>query len=189
MTSQLKKFNHSKLSLYLNELELPESLVTEFIAMDNPLAIIQQLTSQQLLESAIKLLALGLPKREAIWWSYLSALDVEKNVTTLLHQTALKTIENWVYKPSENLRQSAGKLADKLEYATASAWAAAAVFCSGGSIAADNRFAVMPDAMMCGHAVSNAIIINSYQADEAESYLKKMLRRGLHIAMGGSGKI
>ena len=54
MTSQLKKFNHSKLPLYLNELELPESLVTEFIAMDNPLAIIQRLTSQQLLESAIK---------------------------------------------------------------------------------------------------------------------------------------
>jgi hypothetical protein len=139
--------------------------------------------------AAIKLLALGLPKREAIWWAYLCCYDYEANSAALTTQNALSTVSQWVHSPTENLRIQAKVLADHLEQYTASSWACMSVYWSGGSISPKEKQLVEPTEFMCGHAASNAIYLAANAQENTHKAFSQYIKTGLHIAMGGNGKM
>jgi hypothetical protein len=175
----LKKFNHEQIQDILQELELPAELANKLTDKKTDMAIINLLIGSDQLQSAVKFLALGLPKREAIWWGYICCEEKEPN----------NIIEQWVKQPDEILRRDAGKLAEKLGLYVPLGWVATALFWSGGSIAPADKPEAEPEPFMCGEAVANAISLSAEQAENSTAKLRLYLKRGLHIAMGGNGRI
>ena len=178
------------LSHILGLLDCTPELLDELNILDSDLAIFQRLEKGGYYAKAIKFLAYGLPKREAIWWAYLASEALEKDNDDPIAQETLTLIETWVREPQEAKRRHAGKLAQALEYYTPSSWTAMAIFWSGGSITPENRPTVEASDEMCAEAVSNAIVISGQKLSthHAENY-SRFLRQGLHIAMGGNGRI
>lgn len=186
---QLKKFDHQQLKEMLTSLELDTPIVESIPDNASDMRIISTLIDTGQLDSAIQFLALGLPKREAIWWSYIGIEPIEHNKKCLHTQQGLKNINDWVHAPSEARRQSAKSLSDSLELYTPTSWANMAIFWSGGSITPKGKPEVKATPHMCGQAVSNALILAADQSDNPAQTKKQMIQQGLHIAMGGNGRI
>ena len=186
---RLKKFNHQQLPEIIQALELPDAVSVLIADAKTDIEIIDSLINAGYDEFATKLLAMGLPHREVIWWAYLCCQESEKNNKDQVTQEALQVIDSWVKQPTDFQRRIAGKLAEQLEYYSPSSWIAAAVFWSGGSITPEEKPQVEPAMYMCNTAASNAILFSAEISDDSSSFMKQALRRGLHIAMGGNGKI
>jgi len=185
----LKKYNHSQLNTIIQELEIPDELRDSIASQSSDVGILNTLISQKHYSAAVKFLALGLPKREAVWWAYICVETVEKNKQDLQTQQALKATSEWVRQPSEENRQKVEPLAKALELYTPASWAAMAVFWSGENIAPPGRKPVKPAEFMSGHAVSNAIFLAAEESEATDDQLKTFLKQGLHICMGGNGRI
>lgn len=189
MKKHLKKFNIGVSDEIIEELDLPKESLKEMKKYDTDISLINFFIQSEMFEQAIKYIALGLPLKEAIWWAYICAQDAEEKKSHLNTQSALRTVNQWIRTPSEELRQSNKNFAETLQQYTPTSWAAMAIFWSGGSIAPVGRPPIEPLPFMAGHAVSNAITL---AASEAESYIDKVkhyIKQGLHIAMGGNGRI
>ena len=104
-------------------------------------------------------------------------------------QKALSNAHTWILNPNEDNRIQAETWAKKLQLETASSWINMAIFWSGGSIAPENQPSLDPEPFMCGHAVYNAIMISAKLNNIMPDTQKIFLRQGMHIAMGGNGKI
>ena len=189
MQQKLKKFDIKSYHKIMQEIELEDSFATEIKKTKSDAETLSLLIHAKQHTAAIKFLALGLPKREAIWWGYLCSYDVESSSTELNTQNALSTISAWVHQPSEHLRWQAKSLANYLDQYTATSWACMSVFWSGGSISPKDKPAVEPVEFMCHHAVSNAITMAAKSQNDATNSFQHHLKMGLHIVMGGNGKI
>jgi hypothetical protein len=190
MKQQIKKFNTYEIETIINSLECDDAVLTTLHTLESDLAVLLHLQSQKNYSEAVKYLAKGLPQREAIWWGFLCSEVIEKDRDDTTTQEALAVIEAWVKAPSESKRRRAGKLGEALEFFTPTSWTATAVFWSGGSITPEGRPEVEAGAQMCGEAIANAIIIAANKlSDDIPQNFECFLKQGLHIAMGGNGKI
>lgn len=189
MTENLLKFDHQGLTAIYDELDLNPQLAEQVKTYTNELQALHCLLEHQQFDAAIHLLAFGLPIREAIWWAYVCIEEFESQKDDILVQNCLKSISRFVHEPSEDARYHAEACADALSLYSASSWAAMAVFYSGDNIAPADKPAVVPTEFMAGQAVANAIIINASAAPCRNTYLRHCIKSGLHIAMGGNGKI
>ncbi len=185
----LKKFNHEQIQNILAELELPPVLAEKLTDRKTDMGIINMLVGSDQLQAAVKFLALGLPKRESIWWSYICSKETTNDKDSDISNKTIDTIEKWVKQPNEDLRRNAGKLAETLGLYVPLGWVATALFWSGGSITPPDKPAAEPESFMCGEAVANAISLAAEQSEDSIDKMKLYLKRGLHIAMGGNGKI
>lgn len=190
MNQTITKFNREKLFPIIAELELNITLQQDLLRHLFEISILDKLIENLLLDKAILFLALGLPKREAAWWGYIIAAETDKDNAELQVQNCLRICEQWVRNPTEELCYQAKVLAEVLDLATACSWIAMAIFWSGNNIAAPNKPPVEPSEFMSGHAIANGIImsINKYPGNKTE-IANNYLRRGIHIMMGGNGKI
>jgi len=187
--NQLKYFSHDKIPSIIEELDLPEEIKPKLETASTDIKIIHALNDASLFNSTIRFLALGLPKRQAIWWAYLTAQTIDGNSDNLHAQNALRLTEGWVKNPDDAKRYSAKELADILQLYTPSAWAAMAIFWSGNNIAPKGRTPVLPGPFMSGHAVANTVILSAESSEKPLDQVKYFLKQGMHIAMGGNGKI
>lgn len=140
---------------------------------------------------AIRFLAHGLPKREAVWWGCVcvrSTLDLKMLPEDL---KAVEIAEKWVQSLSEEDRLSAKKIADSLELKTAASWVAMAAFWSQGSITPLNTPVVWAPETLSAQAVAGAILLVAVikNPDKADFVYENFLNRGVNIANGGNGEI
>ena len=188
MKNVIRKFDMPNYVKIIDEIDLDDA--TELIAdSKSDSETLSILIDADLHFAAIKYLALGIPKREAIWWAYLCCNDYEANSANLVTQNALPLVSQWVYAPSEKLRKQAKELADHLEQYTATSWACMSIFWSGGNISPQPNQLVEPAEYMCGHAASNAVYLAANSQQNSQQACVKYLKTGIHIAMGGNGKI
>ena len=155
----LKKFNHAKISEFIDEIEVPEEFCDQVRNQRTDMRIINFLIQSELYDEAIKFLAFGLPIREAVWWAYVCSEELEKDEKCSNTQNALRAISEWVKKPNDDIRRQTKVFADALDLYTPTSWAAIAVFWSGGSIVSQDKPEVEADKFMSGYAVSNSLII------------------------------
>jgi len=188
-THQLKKFNHLEIDRILDELELQKEVSEHINPEMSDMEIMAYLIDSAEIDSAIKFLALGLPIREGIWWGHLAAMKAEGDKICVKTQNALKNTAEWVKAPSEERRKSAKKLADTLELATSSSWSSMSVFWSGGSIAPEAQPDLDPEPFLLGHAISNCIVLAAESQEKTADLKKYFLKQGLHVAMGGNGRL
>lgn len=186
MTQSLMKFNHPDLIEILNEIEFDNEAIEKM--HEQPVAkILSSLIDGQNYLAAIKLLAFGLPVREAIWWGYLCVSDVDSYIKNAEVHAVLNAVSSWVRAPSDELRLNVSRFDNQYTSCTVEGWLALAVQWTGDSIVPSENIPVEAGKYMSGHAVANAIIVVSQHVELADDFYKQSLKRGLHIALGGNG--
>lgn len=156
-----------------------------------PEVSINRLADAGFYPDAIKLLALGLPKRESVWWACLCAKDSHNAQTDELNRSALAATEGWVRSPNEERRQQCKLMGEQTRHKTAASWAATAAAWSHGSLSAPGDPAIETPAHLYAHAVAGSVTLAAVHSDPVspEKLLAKFLKRGLDLARGGNGKL
>jgi len=154
----------------------------------SPQGYFSLLVDSEQVGDAVRFLAFSLPVREAVWWACVVA---HTNITqpTELEATCLERTAAWVYGPNEERRRACFAVAEQAKFEGAAAYAALAVFWSGGSLAPEG----MPDAPAdpkLGPIGVGASVLLSITGGAPQSLLKRFeasVVRGINIANGGNG--
>ncbi|MCF6305839.1 MAG: hypothetical protein L3J33_10770 [Rhodobacteraceae bacterium] len=153
---------------------------------DDPVVkLIEELVAQNLLMDALKILALALPPREGIWWGCLAARD-----TTMKDgkkTKALEAAEAWVFKPSQETKKAAEKLAQ--EPGDSDVEMAEAAF---NVPLPDDEEPPMAPPQLVGLLIFSVQLESFFSHKLPEDINRQgqlLLARGLDVAKGGNGQI
>lgn len=140
---------------------------------------------------AIKLIAHGLPKREAVWWACLVARQIQTPETDEPNISALIAAETWAKQPTEENRLRCRELGEKTKYETPASWAATAASWSTGSMAKEGEPEVMPPEYLYAHAVAGGVTLAGmvHNSDNPTESLNLFIRQGANLAEGGNGSV
>ncbi len=157
---------------------------------DSPKAYLGRLRERELFTDAIRFLAYGLPKREAVWWSCVSLRHLAGGELPAPDEAAVAAAEAWVFKPEQKACEAAGTLAEEAAYATPAALAAASAYWAGDSIAPAGAPKVPPAESLTGTTVANALILAATQSagGDPQAAFEQILDRGVQIAQGITSK-
>ena len=168
------------------KLELPAETPPEIGFGD----LLADLEGREDYQQAMKVLAHGLPPREAVWWGCLGARDELGLDQEAEAPPALAAAEAWVMKPTEETRQAAFDLieTEKLPK-TARLCAMVAVYAEGTmgpGVMADVD--TPPNAI--GDMVFGVMMKATYRdPKQAIPSARHLLDRGMDIAKGGNGQV
>ncbi len=157
-------------------------------------AFLKELVGAGLHADAIRVLAMALPKREAVWWACLmarSALPAENDPNRVADELkAIGAAEDWVYRPDEERRRAAYAPAEALNFETAGAQAALAAFWSDGSLAPPDAAVIVPPAEHLTHTIAAAAVMIAAAAMPEALVERRLLavEKAVDIANGGNGK-
>jgi len=170
----------------------PEEEVSELATPNmSTIDFINKLIFTNLLNEAIRYLAIALPRREAIWWASATNRLLQKNDKMAERdKAAWKLVEDWVYNPSEEIRAEALKIAEGLGFETPGSYGAMGVFWSGGSmVPPETGQFVPPPATLTGSAIGASVIMNCALGDpqHLSTRQRSALEIGLDVAYGGNG--
>ncbi len=127
---------------------------------------------------ALDLMTRVLPARYAIAWASecLERDLAEQAEPDQADRLCLAATKRWLGEPSEQHRRSALEMAERLEYATAGAWLAAAVAWSSGSIAPENLEAVPAPPEASPQALAATLkLIAAREKDAFDARLREFL--------------
>ena len=139
---------------------------------------------------AIRMLALALPKREAVWWAATcvrATLPADAPPAAL---EALKAAETWVSKPTEENRWAAKERAERAGLDKPAGWPGMGAFWSGGSMVPAHLPQMLPGPVFTANAVAGAILMAAplHDSNRVMELYKLSMDDGLDIANGGTGK-
>ena len=156
-----------------------------------PQVSIEQLAKHGFYSDAVKLLAHGMPKREAVWWACLAARQAQSPEAEEDDIQALLAAEAWARTPTEPHRQRCRTLSAKTKYQTAASWAATAAFWSTGSLAKAAEPDIAVPQFLYAHAVAGAVSLAGATIDPSlgDQIHQCLLNQGLDLARGGDGQI
>jgi hypothetical protein len=120
---------------------------------------LDELVAKHDFQSACKLLAHALPKREAIWWACVCVRQVPAASATPEAKAALTAAERWVSAPTEENRRAAQAAAEVIGFGTPTGCTALAAFFSGGSLGPPNVAEVAPPEHLMPAAVAGAVLL------------------------------
>lgn len=187
-TEPFRKVTASSAAEICALVDLPAE-ATRFLVPDlSPQAFLSLLAEAEQVGNAVRFLAFALPVREAIWWAAIVAQS-HLATPTALERACLERAAAWVYDPSDEKRRAAMELAETAKFEGAAAYAALAVFWSGGSLAPVDLPEVLPDPRL-GHIGAGASVLLSLTAGDPMGLARRFeaaLTRGIDIANGGNG--
>lgn len=141
------------------ELLTPEHSIGSFV---------QTLVANERFVDAVRLLAYAMPKPRAVQWAHEGIAKIGQKDRTVEDQNATQATGKWVAEAVETNRREALDAAEKLEFATAPACAAAAAGWSGGSMVGPDLDPIEPDGLLTARMASIAIQIAALEpADDA----------------------
>ena len=186
---QLTKFNRMDIEPLIDQLELADGTQTKINTQSSDIMIITQLTDMGELDAAIRFLSLGLPTREGIWWGYLAAEKTENHVTHIKAQNILQSIATWTKTPAEEHHITAKELAQEVKLSNAASWNAMGMCSNTSNTTPSEHSSLNLPPLKHGHAIANSIILSANSTAVASDTKEELIKQGLHIAMGGNGKI
>ena len=125
-----------------------------------PVEFVNLLSGKKLYADAVRFLAHALPKREAVWWAWVSARRAAGASPPPKIKASLEATEKWIADPNEEHRRAAMAAAQTAEFGTAAGCAGLAAFFSGGSLAPPEAPPVPPGEFLTAKAVAGAIIFS-----------------------------
>jgi len=175
----------------LQHFEVSEEAEEHLVPDTAPEVSIDRLMEVGLYHDASKLLAHGLPKREAVWWACLAARDIQNPQTDEDNANALIAAESWVKKPTEESRIRCKQMGEKTKHKTPASWAATAASWCHGSLAAEGEPVIEPPEHLYAHAVAGAVTLAAAFSDPVnpDKQFIRFLQQGLSLARGGNGRI
>ena len=163
--------------------ELGESAMALVRPEIHPREYVGLLVEQKLYPDAVRFLAHALPKREAVWWAWVTARRTagEKPPPTI--KAALDATERWIAQPSEENRRAAMAAAEKAGFDSAAGCAGLGAFFSGGSLAPPELPPVPPGEYLTAKAVSGAVIFAAVagEPEKAPEKFKSFVAQGVDV--------
>lgn len=156
----------------------------------SPQGFLALLTDNKHIGDAVRFLAFALPIREAIWWACVIG-GASRDQMTASEVDCLDRATAWVYEPDESRRRACMEAAERANLEGAAAYAALAVFWSGGSLAPANMPEALPDPHLGAIGVGASVLL-SITAGEPRSLSQRFeaaMLRGMDIANGGNGRL
>ena len=145
----------------------------------------------EFLVEAARLIALALPRREAVWWACMCAHHTEPPALPEADRAAVLAAELWVRTQTDESRRAAFAYAEQAGFATPEAWAAVGAFWSGESISPLGQIPVPAPAHMTATAVAGSVTLASvrdFPGRQAER-LRRFLASAREIETGGAGHL
>lgn len=151
----------------------------------HPREYVRMLADNQLFPDAVRFLAHALPKREAVWWGWISARRSAGASPPPLIKAALAATEAWIAQPTEENRRAAHEAGKAADLGTPAGCAALAAFFSGGSLAPAHAPAVPPGEHLTAKAVSGAVIFAAVatEPEKAPEKFNNFLAQGLEVTV------
>jgi hypothetical protein len=176
----------------LPHLQLDDQGRSALAGARDTLGALDRLEQAGLLVEATRLIAHALPAREAVWWAcacsrHTAASGTDPSAEAKVREAA----EEWVRKPTDELRRAAMKQAEAMGFGSAEAWAAVGAFWSGDSMAPPEAPKVPPQPHFTGLAVAGSIALAAARgpAVRRDDRLRRFLVSAKDIAAGGAGRL
>lgn len=140
---------------------------------------------------AVRVLAHALPKREAVWWACMCAVNTAPPDLGEADRLARETAELWVRQQKDEQRRAAFAHAEASGFQTPEAWSGVAAFWSGNSMSLVGLPPVPPAPHLTGTAVAGAVALAAVRGEvkRQPARLKRFLESGRNIAAGGPGRM
>jgi hypothetical protein len=148
-----------------------------------PRAFLDLLMDKEQFPDAVRFLAHCLPKREAVWWSWVCARRFCGPEPAPKFKTALDATEKWIAQPNDDNRRVAMKAAEFAGLGTPAGCAGLAAFMSGTSLAPPDLPAVPPGEHLTAKAVAGAVVLAavSKEPELAGEKFRAFLGQGLDV--------
>lgn len=148
-----------------------------------PRAYFQRLIEADLLPEARRVLAHTLPKRRALWWGCLCAMESYGEQPPA---EALSAVLRFVIHPTEANRRATHEAGKRARPNTLGGCLASAAFFSGGSVSLPGLPEVAPRPFVTGRLVGVAVYLAAVTRDAAayKQALREYLALGLEVARG-----
>ena len=148
-------------------------------------AVLDELQSEGAPFDIMRLLAVALPPREAVWWACLAARDIVGHEAKQVPRP-LAMAEQWVFKPNDDTREAARAAMETAEMNDDTVYCAMAAAYADGMIQPDVAAPpnAVPAAVMC-----MLVIALGVHAEVFEDHTDLLIARGLDIARGGNGRV
>jgi hypothetical protein len=149
----------------------------------HPLDFVAKLMDKQLYPDAVRFVAHALPKREAVWWAWISARRGAGEHPPPKIKAALEATEKWIAQPTDENRRAAKAAAEVAQLGTAAGCAGLAAFFSGDSLAPPDCPAVPPGPYLTAKAVSGAVNFAAMSGDpnQAPEKFKSFVAQGVDV--------
>ncbi len=149
-----------------------------------PKAFVAALVGRNLHAEAIRFLAHGLPRREAVWWAWVCARKEAGDAPAPPIKAALDATERWIIQPTEEHRRQALAFGEAADFGTAAGCAALAAFMSAGSISPPEAPVVPPSEFMTAKAVAGSVTMSAVakEPEKAVEKFNEFVKLGLEVA-------
>lgn len=146
-------------------------------------AVVQQLVHQGKFAEAVRMVAFAMPRREGVWWAWVSAKRSTDAETPAPIKASLEATERWIAQPTDANRRHAFELAQQADIGTAAGCAGAAAFFSGESVAPANVQAVPPGPHDASKMIAGAVLLSvlSKEPEKAPEKFLAAIQQGLDV--------
>ncbi len=176
----------------LAHLELDQEGKTLLDGCHDSIEALARLEQAGLLIEATRLIAHALPAREAVWWACACSHHTAASGSDPVAEAKVReAAEEWVRKPTDELRRAAMKEAEAAGFGSPEAWAAVGAFWSGDSMAPPEAPKVPPQPHFPGLAVAGSVALAAVRgpATRRDPRLQRFLVSAKDIATGGAGRL
>lgn len=141
------------------------------------------LMSKKLYADAVRFLAHALPKREAVWWGWISAKKAAGTDPPPKIKASLEATEKWIAQPDDESGRAAMAAAKEAQTTTAAGCAGVAAFFSGSSLGPSHIPPIPPGEYLTAKAVSGAVIYAAIGKDPktAPDRFQSFVQQGLEV--------
>jgi hypothetical protein len=164
--------------------ELSDEALALFSDDQTPKEFVELLLEQEFYPDAVRVLAHALPKREAVWWAWVSARRASGDDPPDAIRDVLEATEAWIKEPTDQHRRAAMDKAEAADFSTAAGCAGLAAFLSGGSLAPPELEAVPPGEFMAAKAISGSIVLAAVldEPEKANERFQGFMEQGMVVA-------
>ncbi|WP_102107683.1 DUF6931 family protein [Oceaniglobus roseus] len=152
--------------------------------------VLEELDGKEAYGDMLRLLAVSLPVREAIWWGCLAGGDLAARRGVAM-PPPLAAARAWVFKPTPENREKARATLELAESDDDTTLCANAVAMCDGKLGAGGEMAKY-DAPVGGAAMAvlavNAMSLGTAEPENMVAHLNRLIDRALDIARGGNGQ-
>jgi hypothetical protein len=141
------------------------------------------LMSKKLYADAVRFVAHALPKREAVWWGWISAKRAAGADAPPKIKASLEATEKWVAQPDDESGRAAMAAAKEAQTTTAAGCAGMAAFFSGSSLGPAHIPPIPPGEFLTAKAVSGAVIYAAIGKDPktAPDRFQSFVQQGIEV--------
>lgn len=163
--------------------EIDEGIRTGFAPGAAHRAVVQQLVTGAQYAEAVRFVAHALPRREGVWWAWVTAKRASGATPAAPVKAALEATERWIAQPSDANRRQAWDAAQAADIGTPAGCAAAAAFFSGESVAPANVQAVPPAEFDAAKMIAGAVLMSvlGTEPEKAPEKFLAAIQQGLDV--------